>query len=184
MELNQMLTWALAEATPSGDANMDMIFKKLLKYRALEEAGKSASDLFGSGEDFQDLQNMNLKLEILQKKKQLGMDYDTSKDFEKDINGPDDAVKGVLSNRFANLTDRRAGNARNPNSLNALFKDAFSMDSPGHVAVNDRRKPYFKFAESAIGYGNKSHSGMDLIKKFLGGSPHGSSSNLWRRIIK
>ena len=188
MELNQMLTWALSEATPSGDANMDMIMRKVLKYKALEEAGKGASDLFSSGENIQDLEKMNMKLEIMQKKRQLGMDYNTSQDFEDAVNGPDDAVKGVLSNRFANLSDKRAKLGRNPQSLEAIFKDAHIMDSPGHTAVVDRRKPVFKIAESAVGYGEKSHSGLDLIKKFLspGGSPHanGTSSALWKRFIR
>lgn len=192
MELNQMLTWALAEATPSGDANMDMILKKVLKYRALEEASIGISDMLSSGENQQDLENMNLKLEILQKKKQLGMDYDTSQEFEDGINGADDAVKGTLSNRFANLSDKRSkrfgvSKRDNPQSLQALYKEAHAISPDSPSAGLDRRAPhpYFKTAEKVVTSQKEAHTGFDLFKKFLGGTgTNGPSRSLWRSIIR
>ena len=189
MEINQMLTWALAEATPSGDANMDLIMRKVLKYKALEEAGRGVSDFLGMGaNEAEDLTNRNLQLEILLKKRQLGMDMNNTEDFERALNGPEwqDSVKGTVAKRAADYSDRstRTGSlARtNPQTLEALYKEAHAIDtSPGHMA-GDRRQPYFKTARSAVSSGKS--SSMDMIKKFLGGSTHGSSSNLLRLITR
>ena len=185
MELNQMLTWALAEASPSGDANMDLIMRKVLRYKALEEGGRSISDFFGVGGDkMQDLNERNLKLEILMKKKQLGMDYNTSQDYENAINdgGADKAVAGTLSNKFNKVAEKHRFDAKNPQTLEALFKEAHAVGNDTGKGFGERRQPYFKTAYSAVS-SEKPTQGLDLVNKFLGGNTHGSKSSLFRKLI-
>jgi len=184
MELNQMLTWALSEATPSGDANMDMIMRKVLKYRAMEEGGRTISDFLGVGGDkMQDLERMNLELEILNKKKALGMDYTTTDEYERSINdgGKDTAVKGVLSKHSADIAEKHPFAAKNPQTLDAIFKEAFGIGDNSAASAMDRRKPVFKTAYNAVSSGKTHLASEGLLSKILGGK-HGSRSSLFRYI--
>jgi len=184
MELNQMLTWMLSEATPSGSSNMDMIMKKVLRYRAIEEGGKTVSDVLGIGGDkMQDLEEMNMRLDILRKKKALGMDYDDSLEFQDAINdsGKDRAVKGIFAKRAADIAEKHPLAAKNSQTLDAILKDAFAMEGSPSAGALDRRKAVFKTAYNAVSSG-KTHSGTGLLSKILGGLPHGSSTNLLKYI--
>ena len=167
MEINSMLTWMMEDVTPSGTKNMDAIMKKLLKFRALEEGGRMMSDFITPGKSMDQLNKEALKLEILKKKRALGMDYDSGLEYEEDNNANDRAVKGMFTIKALNYGAKNTA-MKNPQSLDVLLKEAWAMETTPKTVAMDRRIP--KMAVSS--------GGSNLFTRLLGGKPSGYSSIL------
>ena len=160
---------AYMSAKQSGDTNFDGLAKSFFKYKTLSDIGDTVSGKLLGLDSTQDLQNENIKLDILTKKRRLGLDMNDSADYDESTY-KSDALRGMAGSELSRFL-RSQNSIPKQKSLTSVFKTA---EHAGY-------EPHFKIATLVDKSPVSSSEG--LLKNLFGSSSHATGTNRFLHAI-